>query len=44
MRSSRENEQSYGKRELSIFVDANAIVSGLVFELAPAGWLPLATS
>jgi predicted nucleic acid-binding protein len=32
MRSSRENEQSSGKRQLSIFVDANTIVSGLVFE------------
>ncbi len=32
MRSSRENEESFGKRRLSIFVDANTIVSGLVFE------------
>jgi len=32
MRSSRENEQSSGKRKLNVFVDANTIVSGLVFE------------
>jgi len=32
MRSSRENEQSSGKRRLTIFVDANTIVSGLAFE------------
>lgn len=32
MRSSRENEQRSGKRQLSVFVDANTIVSGLVFE------------
>ena len=32
MRLSRENERSSGKRRLSIFVDANTIVSGLAFE------------
>ncbi len=32
MRSSRENEQSSGKRQLNVFVDANTIVSGLIFE------------
>jgi len=32
MTSSRENEQSIGKKRLSVFVDANTIVSGLVFE------------
>ena len=32
MRSSRENEESSGKKPLTIFVDANTIVSGLVFE------------
>jgi predicted nucleic acid-binding protein len=32
MRSSKENEQSFGKRRLRVFVDANTIVSGLVFE------------
>lgn len=32
MRSSRENEQSSGKKARSIFVDANTIVSGLLFE------------
>jgi len=32
MRSSRENEQDFGKKSLSIFVDANTIVSGLMFE------------
>ena len=28
----RENEQNSGKRQLTIFVDANTIVSGLLFE------------
>jgi len=32
MRSSRENEESSGKKPLTIFVDVNTIVSGLVFE------------
>jgi len=32
MRSSRENGESSGRRPLRIFVDANTIVSGLVFE------------
>jgi len=32
MRSSRENEESSGRKPLRIFVDANTIVSGLVFE------------
>jgi len=32
MRSSKENEQSSGKRRLRVFVDANTIVSGLIFE------------
>jgi predicted nucleic acid-binding protein len=32
MRLSRENERDFGKKSLSIFVDANTIVSGLVFE------------
>jgi len=32
MRSSRENEQDFGKKSLSIFVDANTIVSALIFE------------
>ena len=32
MRSSRGNEESSGKKPLRIFVDANTIVSGLMFE------------
>jgi predicted nucleic acid-binding protein len=32
MRSSRENEQSSGRKTLRVFVDANTIISGLVFE------------
>jgi len=32
MRLSRENEQDFGKKSLSIFVDANTIVSALIFE------------
>ena len=32
MRLWKENEQSTGKRQLTIFVDANTIVSGLIFE------------
>jgi len=32
MRSSRENERSFGRKRLSIFVDANTIVSALFFE------------
>jgi predicted nucleic acid-binding protein len=32
MRSSRENERSYGKKRLSIFIDANTIVSALFFD------------
>jgi len=31
MRSSRENEKSFGKKTLSIFIDANTIVSALIF-------------
>jgi predicted nucleic acid-binding protein len=32
MKLSRENEQDLGKRPLTIFVDANTIVSGLLFD------------
>ena len=32
MRSSRENEQSSGRKRVRAFIDANTIVSGLVFE------------
>lgn len=32
MRSSKEKEQSSRKKRLKIFVDANTIISGLVFE------------
>jgi predicted nucleic acid-binding protein len=32
MKLSRENEQNSGKRQLTIFVDANTIVSGLLFD------------
>jgi len=32
MRSSRENEKSFGKKTLSIFIDAGTIVSGLIFD------------
>jgi predicted nucleic acid-binding protein len=32
MRSSRENERSFGKKRLNVFVDANTIISGVAFE------------
>lgn len=32
MRSSRENEKDSGKKPLSIFIDANTIVSAMIFE------------
>jgi len=32
MRSLKKNEQSFGKKRLKVFVDANTIVSGLLFE------------
>ncbi len=32
MRSSKERERDSGKKQLKIFVDANTIISGLVFE------------
>lgn len=32
MRSLKKNEQSFGKKRLKVFVDANTIVSGLLFD------------
>jgi predicted nucleic acid-binding protein len=41
MKLSRENEQNSGKRPLTIFVDANTIVSGLLFDGSEALLLKL---